>query len=98
MPLVTDRGIIPQTILAIGRQDTDPDGLSPPPGIAVLGASSDHLLADAGGVRLRVGGEVAFQLNYSALVRAMTSPFVAKTVHHATGRVSVVGEASPLRV
>ena len=37
-PPVTDRGCISQTIFAIGHQDTDPDGLCPPPGIAVLGA------------------------------------------------------------
>ena len=97
-PAVTDRGCISQTILAIGHQDTDPDGLCPPPGIAILGASSDHLIADTSGYRLRVGGEVAFQLNYSALVRAMTSPFVAKVVKVTSGQMPVVADASPLRV
>jgi predicted amino acid racemase len=75
-----DRGDISQTILALGRQDTDPSGLYPPPGIEVLGSSSDHLIVDSGPTRLPVSAEVAFQLNYSALVRAMTSPFVAKVV------------------
>ena len=98
VPPATDRGSIPQTILAIGRQDTDPDGLCPPPGIAVLGASSDHLIADARGFRLRVGGEVAFQLNYSALVRAMTSPFVAKVEKFTRVHIPVVDDRSPLRV
>jgi hypothetical protein len=28
-----------------------------------------------------MGAEMTFQLNYSALVRAMTSPFVAKVVN-----------------
>ena len=79
-PLSTDRGFISRAILAIGHQDTDPYGLCPPPGITVLGASSDHLIADSGGYRLDVGSEVTFELNYSALVRAMTSPFVAKAV------------------
>lgn len=97
-PPVTDRGCILQAILAIGHQDTDPDGLCPPPGIAVLGASSDHLIADSSGSRLRVGGEVAFQLNYSALLRAMTSPFVAKVVKLASGHMPVAGDVSPLRV
>ena len=84
-PLATDRGQISQTILAVGRQDTDPDGLQPPSGIEILGASSDHLIVDPGRGRLSVGTEVAFQLNYSALVRAMTSPFVAKAIlAHAT--------------
>ncbi len=75
-----DRGHISQVILAIGHQDTDPRGLRPPPGIEILGASSDHLIADSGCDRLSVGTEIALQLNYSALVRAMTSPFVAKVV------------------
>jgi len=77
-PPATDRGNITQTILAIGRQDTDPDGLHPPDGIEILGASSDHLITDSSRAAISVGAEVTFQVNYSALVRAMTSPFVAK--------------------
>ncbi|MDH3234088.1 MAG: alanine/ornithine racemase family PLP-dependent enzyme [Alphaproteobacteria bacterium] len=79
-PAATDRGRISQTILAIGRQDTDPDGLGPPSGLEVVGSSSDHLIVDSGSQRLSVGAEVTFRLNYSALVRSMTSPFVAKIV------------------
>ncbi|MGB3561538.1 MAG: alanine/ornithine racemase family PLP-dependent enzyme [Thermoanaerobaculia bacterium] len=79
-PPTTDRGDITQTILAIGRQDTDPSGLEPPRGIEVLGASSDHLIVDSGDYHFSVGETIEFQLNYSALVRAMTSPFVAKVV------------------
>lgn len=71
-----------QSILAIGRQDIDPDGLELPKGLSILGASSDHLVVDSddytGG--LTIGSEVPFQLNYSALLRAMTSPFVAKNM------------------
>lgn len=77
-PPTTDRGDISHTILAIGRQDTDSDGLDPPPGMVIVGASSDHLILDSGGDRVGVGAEITFHLNYSALVRAMTSPFVAK--------------------
>ena len=79
-PAATDRGDISQTILAVGRQDTDPDGLHPPPGMEILGASSDHLIVDSGSDRASVGAEIAFHLDYSALVRAMTSPFVAKVM------------------
>jgi len=71
-------GSRPRVIVALGRQDADPDGLTPPPGMAILGASSDHLLLDPGSTRVAVGTEVAFQLDYSALLRAMTSPFVTK--------------------
>lgn len=74
-----DRGDIAQTIFALGRQDCDPEGLGPPLGLEVLGASSDHLVSTSSRGWLGVGAEVSFQLNYSALVRAMTSPFVART-------------------
>jgi predicted amino acid racemase len=77
---VIDRGQVSQSILAIGRQDVDPDGLLPPDGIEIMGASSDHLILVSGHCNLPVGSEVAFQLNYSALVQAMTSPFVTKVV------------------
>lgn len=69
-----------QALLALGRQDVDPDGLVPPPGTTILGTSSDHLVLDLGDTDTPVGGELEFGLDYSALVRAMTSPFVA-TVH-----------------
>ncbi len=71
---------ISQALLALGEQDTDPSGLTPPSGVEILGASSDHLILDVGGNRLSVGDEVVFNLNYSALVRAMTSPFTAKAM------------------
>lgn len=75
-----DRDIINQTILAIGRQDIDPTGLKPPLGVTILDASSDHLIVESAQL-LEVGKEVVFQINYSALVRAMTSPFVVSRVH-----------------
>ena len=77
-PVVADRGLVTQAILALGRQDTDPDGLQAPAGLKVMGGSSDHLILDSDSDDLPVGTEVTFQLNYSALVRAMTSPFVSK--------------------
>ena len=77
-----DRGTVTQAILALGRQDVDPEGLSAPFGIAILAASSDHLVVevceDFGPIR--VGQEIGFELNYSALLRAMTSPFVSQVV------------------
>jgi predicted amino acid racemase len=88
-PPAEDRGHISQTILAIGRQDTDPRGLRAPSGTEVLAASSDHLIVDSGSHRLAVGAQVTFQLNYSALVRGMTSPFVTKVLKTQRGRVSV---------
>jgi predicted amino acid racemase len=75
---VIDRGIVAQAILALGIQDVDPSGLQAPTGIEVLGTSSDHLIIESIEKGLLVGDEVCFQPNYSALVRAMTSPFVSK--------------------
>jgi predicted amino acid racemase len=81
-PPVSDRGCVMQSILAIGQQDVDPGGLQAPVGIKVQGASSDHLILESDCHALPVGAEVAFQLNYSALLRAMTSPFVSKVMRH----------------
>lgn len=69
-------GTTRQAILALGRQDVVLEGLAPPPGIRILGMSSDHLVVDAGDLRLAVGDELSFGLGYGALVQAMTSPFV----------------------
>ena len=88
LPPSADRGDVSQVIFALGRQDTDPEGLHAPPGIAILGASSDHLVADSGHGRLSVGAETRFQLDYSALLRAMTSPFVAKVVRPGARRAA----------
>ena len=45
-----------------------------------MGASSDHLIIESDSVDLCIGAEVTFQLNYSALIRSMTSPFVTKVM------------------
>ena len=79
-PPVKDRGLVSQAILAVGYQDTDPEGLTAPSGIGIVGASSDHLILNMGNNKAAVGAEIAFQPNYSAVVRAMTSPFVAKVL------------------
>ncbi len=90
---VVNRGPIVQSILALGHQDTDPAGLEPPPGIDVIGASSDHLIVSCGDHRLRPGDELRLRPNYSALVRAMTSPFVSKVMKGGeVGSASTVGE------
>ena len=86
--ITTDKGHITQAILAIGEQDTDPGGLQAPAGIEILGASSDHLIVDSGQCYQPVGSEIRLQLNYSAMMRAMTSPFVEK--------VMVTNDCSPI--
>lgn len=76
---VEDRGVTGRVIVALGQQDIDPAGLVPPVGYSILGASSDHLVLDAGSNPLpTVGAELHFGLDYRALLRAMTSPFVTR--------------------
>ena len=75
-PAAVDRGTIVQTLVSLGRQDVELEGLIAPDGITVLGASSDHLVLETPH-RLRPGTELRFQVGYSGLLRAMTSPYVA---------------------
>ena len=91
-----DQGRITQSIFALGRQDIDPEGLDPPSGIEILAASSDHLIVNSGAYpdHLTVGTEIPFQLNYSALLRAMTSPFVTKIIYDSTARLRAESERS----
>ncbi|HQU87541.1 MAG TPA: alanine/ornithine racemase family PLP-dependent enzyme [Denitromonas sp.] len=77
-PREPDRGPMTRLLLAVGHQDTDPSGLVPPVGFELLGASSDHLIVRSDRAEIAVGDEIRFQPNYAALLRAMTSPFVAK--------------------
>jgi predicted amino acid racemase len=47
-----------------------------------MGGSSDHLILESDSDDLPVGTEVTFQLDYSALVRSMTCPYVTKIMKH----------------
>lgn len=66
-----------RALLALGIQDVDPAGLQPQAGVRIVGASSDHLVVEADHP-LAVGAELRFGLDYSALLRAMTSPFIER--------------------
>ena len=68
-----------QSLLGIGHQDTDPLDLTAPPGMRIIGASSDHLVVTSA-QRLRLGSEVAFRPGYSAFVRAMSSRYLEPIV------------------
>jgi predicted amino acid racemase len=96
-PPVTDRGLVRQAILAVGEQDVDPSGLQPPSGVGIMGASSDHLILESDRLGLSVGAEVSFQLNYSALLRAMTSPFVTRVVSKQLADDGWIRNLSPSR-
>jgi predicted amino acid racemase len=67
-----------RVIVALGRQDLDVDGIVPPDGFEILGASSDHLVLESTLAQPELGSELRFAPSYSALLRSMTSPFVAK--------------------
>lgn len=80
-PEYEDRGIIKRAILAIGKQDTDIDDMIPlDERIDILGGSSDHMILDLTkcGDDYKVGDIVTFRLNFGAMLKAATSPYVEK--------------------
>ncbi len=81
LPTLEDRGKVARALLNVGREDIDAEGLIPhDQGLAVLGATSGYLAVDVSGAvgNVRVGDELAFSLNYGALLAAMTSEYVKK--------------------
>lgn len=79
-----------RTVLAVGQQDTFASGLTFPSGFTFIGATSDHTVIDTAKSAASVGSEMKIGMNYSALMRAMSAPDVAKVVH---GKQSMNGSA-----
>ncbi len=82
-PVFEDRGVRKRALLAVGRQDVDPDHITPcDREIEIIGASSDHLIADIDSCarNYRVGDVVEFNLNYVSILRLMTSEYVHKVM------------------
>lgn len=82
-PHYEDRGIIKRAIVAVGRQDINPDGLFPlDSDIDILGASSDHTILDVTNSKMdyNVGDIIEFKVDYGSLLKAMTSEYVEKRV------------------
>ena len=80
-PTFTDRGDRRRAILALGRQDAQPEGLVPvDPRVEVLGASSDHLIVDVEALDRppRLGDSLTFVPTYAATLQLSTSPYVQK--------------------
>ncbi|MDR0909092.1 MAG: alanine/ornithine racemase family PLP-dependent enzyme [Spirochaetaceae bacterium] len=76
---IEDKGPMRRAILAIGKQDVDPDFIkASDPNIEVLHASSDHLILDVTQSKehYKVGDIISFTLGYSALLRLFTSQYV----------------------
>lgn len=78
VPQFKDNGLVNRVILGVGLQDVAVPGLKPRMNIEIIGSSSDHLIINAKKNNINVGAELEFDLNYSALLSAMTSPYVTK--------------------
>jgi predicted amino acid racemase len=80
-PVFIDLGIRSRAICAIGRQDVNPEDISPfDEKINILGGSSDHLILDVtdSEKKFEVGDTVKFRINYGGCLSLMTSPYVHK--------------------
>ncbi|ASG68936.1 amino-acid racemase [Francisella halioticida] len=67
-----------QSILAIGNQDIDSNGVKCLSGYKILGATSDHLIIDSMNKLIPIGTELNFIINYTSLLKAMMSSLVEK--------------------
>jgi predicted amino acid racemase len=69
-----------QALLNAGRQDVIEKKLIPKDNIEIMSATSDYIIIDLKGNRnnFKLGDEVRFDLDYEALLHAMTSPFILK--------------------
>ncbi|GAU76930.1 ornithine racemase Orr [Fusibacter sp. 3D3] len=82
-PTFVDKGKMLRAIAAIGRQDVNPEGLTPlDERIEIIGASSDHMIMDltATGETYAVGQVVQFRLDYGAMLKACTSEYIKKVI------------------
>lgn len=80
-PTFTDKGRMMRAIVALGKQDTDPEGLiSLDNGIDYIGGSGDHLIFDItrASKQYRVGDILQFNCSYGVILRAFTSEYVEK--------------------
>ena len=78
-PVFEDKGSVTKALLGIGRQDMNPDSLSPTDkNIEIIGASSDHLVLEIKNNEYKVGDIIEFTLNYESILRIMTSCYVEK--------------------
>ena len=78
VPIFDGKGNMARAILAIGRQDVDVSAIRLKIKADILGASSDYLILNVSDLDLKVGAEVQFDVGYSALLKAMMSPYVEK--------------------
>lgn len=82
-PTFDDKGIRRRAILALGKQDTSIDGLTPvDDGMDIVAASSDHLIVDItdSATDYHIGDVVGFVCDYPAALHASTSEYIEKRV------------------
>lgn len=82
-PVFEDQGIRKRAILAVGRQDVNPNNIIPlDEKISIFGASSDHLIVDVTNSEkdYRVGDEIRFNLEYGSLLGLATSEYIYKQI------------------
>lgn len=80
-PFFEDRGMRKRAIVAAGKQDVRPDGLTPiDDKLIILGASSDHMIVDITDSKNKysIGDSIEFLLDYGALLGASTSEYINK--------------------
>ncbi|WP_036300621.1 alanine/ornithine racemase family PLP-dependent enzyme [Methylomarinum vadi] len=79
-PHFVDHGNILHALVNVGRQDVAVEGITPQEALTVIGASSDYLGLDVSALagRIEIGDILSFNLNYAALLAAMTSAYVEK--------------------
>jgi predicted amino acid racemase len=84
IPEFKNLGEIQRLVLALGRQDTILEDLTPiDPDLSLIGGSSDHMVIHDMKNTYRVGHIVKFIPSYGALVSLFTSPYVRKSYTNA---------------
>lgn len=82
-PVYEDKGILKRAILAIGKQDIEPNSLIPiDTSIQILGSSSDHTILDITNSKnnYKVGDKIEFLLTYGGIMSTSTSEYVSKEI------------------
>lgn len=80
VPVYEDRGTITRAILAVGKQDVNPDGLTPiNSNVDILGGSSDHILADVSKCNYKLGDTIDFLPDYGSFLKLFTSAYVSRS-------------------
>ena len=79
---IPNRGDVSQALIALGRLDVHISGLKPPAGITIVSSTSDHLVIETSGESLLVGQKVQFNLDYGAILLAMSSPYIHKSFNN----------------